>query len=74
MGMIEKQLNVEGMHCQQCAETIINMVGDLDGVQAVEPDYEVGTVKVKFDSDKVDIDQIAQEIRAAGYEPTEALD
>ena len=66
--MIQQTLNVEGMTCGHCVETVTKAVSSLDGVDTVDVDLEKKEVKVDFDESKIGIPDIKAKIASAGYE------
>ncbi|PWA07537.1 heavy metal transport/detoxification protein [Pueribacillus theae] len=61
-------LNVQGMSCGHCVNSIEGNVGKLNGVQSVKVNLEEGKVDVTFDSDAVSLERIKEEIEDQGYE------
>lgn len=61
-------LNVQGMSCDHCVNSIEGSVGKLDGVESVKVDLEDGKVNVTFHSEKVDLKEITQTIEEQGYD------
>ncbi|MEQ2527658.1 copper chaperone CopZ [Bacillaceae bacterium CLA-AA-H227] len=61
-------LNVQGMSCGHCVNTIEGSVGKLNGVSEVKVHLENGTVDVEFDSNKVTLDTIKETIDEQGYD------
>ncbi len=61
-------LNVEGMSCDHCVKAVNNSVGILPGVANVAVDLAGKTVTVEFDSAKVSVDKIKEEIEDQGYD------
>ncbi len=57
-------LNVEGMKCQHCVDSVKKAVGALDGVNDVEVDLEAGKVTVEGGADA---DAVKAAITEAGY-------
>jgi len=66
--MTQQTLNVEGMTCGHCVETVTKAVSSLDGVDTVDVDLEKKEVKVDFDESKIGIPDIKAKIASAGYE------
>jgi len=60
-------LETSGMHCQSCAMLIEMSVKELEGVTDARVDLADATTVVTFESDKVSVDDIVQEIARAGY-------
>jgi len=61
-------LKVEGMSCSHCENAIKKAVGAIDGVGSVVVDLNGKTVTVEYDSSKVSLDSIKNEIEDQGYE------
>jgi len=61
-------LNVEGMSCSHCENSVKKAVGALDGVASVEVDLKDKKVTIEFDSEKVSIDKIKDAIEDQGYD------
>lgn len=62
-----KVLNVEGMSCMHCVNSVKNSVGALSGVNKVDVDLASKKVTVVYDSEKVNLDSIKDTIDDAGY-------
>lgn len=63
-----KTLNVEGMSCTHCENSVIKAVGTLNGVYKVNVDLNAKRVTVEYDSEKVDIQTIKDTIEDQGYD------
>ena len=63
-----KILNVEGMSCTHCENSVIKAVGTLNGVSKVNVDLKAKRVTVEYDSEKVDIQTIKDTIEDQGYD------
>jgi len=61
-------MEVQGMSCGHCIQTIEKEVGQLHGVETVEVNLREGKVHVAFDEQKVALDTIKKAIQEAGYE------
>jgi len=61
-------LDVEGMSCSHCENSVKKAVGGLDGVETVNVDLKSKKVSVEYDADKVKIDTIKDTIEDQGYE------
>ena len=61
-------LKVEGMSCSHCENAIKKAVGALDGVDTVTVDLKGKTVTVEYESSKVSLDRIKNEIEDQGYD------
>jgi copper chaperone len=63
-----KTLNVEGMSCSHCENSIKKAVGELNGVATVSVDLKSKMVSIEFDSEKVSIETIKDTIEDQGYD------
>ncbi|WP_059104882.1 copper chaperone CopZ [Shouchella shacheensis] len=66
--MKEMTLNVQGMSCGHCVNSIEGNVGDLNGVNHVKVHLSEGTVDVTFDPDTVALKEITEVIEEQGYD------
>lgn len=66
--MQEVTLNVQGMSCGHCVNSIEGNVGDLKGVESVKVHLDTGKVDVAFDSNIVSLNQITDVIEEQGYD------
>lgn len=63
--MAELTLNVEGMDCSGCEESIKRSVGKLPGIQQVNADHVSGRVEVTGEPDEA---EVREAIVDAGFE------
>ncbi|WLV25196.1 copper chaperone CopZ [Aciduricibacillus chroicocephali] len=61
-------LNVQGMSCGHCVNSIENSVGEVTGVDNVTVVLEQGKVDVVFDENKTSVKEITDVIEEQGYE------
>lgn len=61
-------LQVQGMSCGHCVNSIEGSVGNLNGVKSVKVNLNAGTVDVEFDADTLSLDDIKNEIEEQGYD------
>ena len=61
------KVDIEGMTCTGCESHIENEVNKLEGILAVDADFEVANTVVKFDESKVKIEEIKKAISNTGY-------
>lgn len=66
--MAQVTLQVDGMTCGHCRETVARALRGMDGVSGVQVDLERGTATVTYDEAKTGPDAFAQAITAAGYQ------
>ncbi|SDQ88779.1 heavy-metal-associated domain-containing protein [Natronobacterium texcoconense] len=67
--MEQTTLEVEGMACGGCEETVVDALEALSGVSSATADHDSGEVRVEHDEDAVDEGTISTTIENAGYEP-----
>jgi copper chaperone len=63
-----KTLNVEGMSCSHCENSVKKAVGALNGVQNVIVDLKGKKVSIEFDPEKVTVETIKDTIEDQGYD------
>ncbi len=63
----EVVIHIQGMTCGGCAFRIESEIKKLGGIYEVKADYKKGTVYIKFDPRKVNVEDIKKEIYKAGY-------
>ena len=61
-------LNVEGMSCSHCENSVKKSVGSLDGVDSVQVDLKGKKVTVEYDAGRVDVQKIRETIEDQGYD------
>lgn len=61
-------LDVKGMSCGGCVNSVKRVVGALDGVAQVDVALDTGKVSVSYDGAKARPEQFKAAIRDAGYE------
>jgi len=61
------RLELTGMSCANCASTIEESVGQLDGITSVDANYATDEGTVEYDPDVVSLADIAAAVRDAGY-------
>lgn len=68
--MNEIKLNVIGMVCNGCEKRVINVLGNIDGVQEVIADHNSGMVIIKINK-SIEKDIIKEKIEDIGFEVKE---
>ncbi|OPZ84143.1 MAG: Copper chaperone CopZ [Firmicutes bacterium ADurb.Bin419] len=63
-----KTLNVEGMSCSHCENSVKKAVGSLNGVENVAVNLEGKKVTIEFDPERVSVDTIKDTIEDQGYD------
>jgi len=66
--MAREIIDVSGMSCSHCENTVKTSLGALSGVSDVKVELKTGKVTVDFDPEKVDIKTIENVIEDKGYE------
>ncbi|WP_144460762.1 copper chaperone CopZ [Siminovitchia fortis] len=66
--MEQVTLNVQGMSCGHCVNSIEGEVGKLKGVQSVKVHLDQGKVDVIFDSNAMNLKEIKDVIEDQGYD------
>ena len=66
--IVERVVEVQGMTCEGCEDTIRAALGRLDGIVTVEADYRANQVGVRYDADRVSEAAIRQRLHLAGYD------
>ena len=64
----EMTLRIQGMHCASCTLNVENFLIRLDGIFDVKADLTSQSAKIKYDSSKVDMDEIEKTIESLGFE------
>jgi copper chaperone CopZ len=60
-------INVNGMKCGGCENTLNTALAAIDGVLAVKASHQEKRVDVEFDPAKTDLDEIEDAISDAGF-------
>lgn len=63
----EEIIDVGGMHCKSCTSLIESKIGSLNGVENVKASLIENKAFVRFDSGKISLAKIKEEIRDLGY-------
>jgi copper ion binding protein len=66
--MTHKDIQVEGMTCGHCVETVTQAVNSLDGINQVSVDLDKKQVSVDFDESRTNPDAISSKITEVGFE------
>ncbi|MGM0875722.1 MAG: copper chaperone CopZ [Bacillota bacterium] len=66
--MQKMTLNVKGMSCGHCINSIEGSLGELSGVTSVKVNLDSGTVSVEFNPNEVTLDKIKDTIDDQGYD------
>ncbi len=60
-------LNIDGMHCQACVRRVTAAIDKVAGVKSSK--VGIGSAAVDFDPSVTSIEDIAEAVREAGFEP-----
>jgi len=71
--LVTIQMDVIGMTCTGCENTIIKSVSKLAGVQEVTASHLDSVSVIRFDSSLVSIDDIRMAIEEYGYQPNDFI-
>jgi copper chaperone len=61
-------INVNGMSCDHCVQTITKALTEVNGVASVQVDLEKKVVAVDFDDNQTDLKTISNKITEVGFE------
>ncbi len=65
----KSQLNIQGMSCANCSQTISDAVNSLDGVSEANINFATDEGSVAYDPEAVSLGEIYDAIEEAGYTP-----
>lgn len=68
--MIDKKFDVDGMTCASCVANVTKAVEKLDGVKDVNVNLMTNSMKVNYDEQKVNDDDIITSVEKVGYGAT----
>ena len=66
--MKELNLKIAGMHCGSCALNIEKNLARLEGVEEVKVSYGNEKAQVKYDPQKISLDDLKKTVKQVGYE------
>jgi copper chaperone CopZ len=61
------KLNIKGMSCEACAETINLALSKVTGVLEYKTEFKTASCKIKFDNSKTNQDSVVNAINETGY-------
>ncbi|ELZ55014.1 MULTISPECIES: heavy metal translocating P-type ATPase [Halorubrum] len=67
-------LHVDGMHCATCESFLEMTAGEQEGVAAAEASYATDTIRVDYDPETVDADELPDRLSVAGYTASDRSD
>ncbi|NLB41055.1 MAG: heavy-metal-associated domain-containing protein [Clostridiales bacterium] len=71
---MKNTLNITGMTCASCANTIERRVGKLEGVLTANVNLATEKLVVEFDDSLTSLQNIKETIKKAGYEAAEEIE
>ena len=66
--MTKESLNVEGMTCQHCVETIKDALGGIVGINKVAVDLDKKEVQIDYNEEETNLKEISVKIVEMGFE------
>jgi len=60
-------IQISGMHCHRCEETIRDILAQHPGVFEVEVDFPSGQASVLYDDHSISVRQLVDSVKSAGY-------
>ncbi len=66
------KLEVEGMHCEGCAQIIQSLLERKTGVHTVKVSFSDGEARILYDNQSVEESQLIMVIEKAGYRASRA--
>ncbi|MFC6764536.1 heavy metal translocating P-type ATPase [Natrinema soli] len=69
MSQRKSHIDIQGMSCANCSQTISDAVGSLDGVSEVNINFATDEGSVAYDPEAVSLGEIYDAIEDAGYTP-----
>lgn len=64
----EEAFEVPDMACPGCENRLKTVLGRAEGVVRASADHRSGQVQVRYDPDRVSVDDVRERIRSAGYQ------
>ncbi|MDZ7689746.1 MAG: heavy metal translocating P-type ATPase [Balneolaceae bacterium] len=71
METIKETLQIEGMHCASCVNSVETNLNKLDGVSSASVNLATESASVEYDSDKLSRDDLKKAVADAGYHAEE---
>ncbi|XGI83013.1 heavy metal translocating P-type ATPase [Halorutilales archaeon Cl-col2-1] len=64
-----RTVDIRGMSCANCAETVEESVGDVSGVIDIDVNYATDEARVEYNPMDAGVDEVYDAVEKAGYEP-----
>lgn len=61
-------LDVKGMHCDNCVNTVADALKGVDGVKLARVSFDQERADVTYDPSRASVDQLKEAVKSAGYE------
>jgi len=68
--MAKTDISIGGMHCASCVAVLTRALTKTEGVITANVNYGTENATVEYDSQQINVDQLAEVIRKKGYEAT----
>lgn len=65
---MQKTLDVKGMTCGHCEQSVKGALEELDGVTAAHVNLSTGKVDVTYDEEKVTLEDMREAVEEQGYD------
>lgn len=65
---LEATLNISGMHCNNCVNSIEKGINELEGIKTVTVTLEDSTAVVEYDKSKLALSDIEKAVQKRGFE------
>ena len=69
MNQRRSRIDIQGMSCANCSQTIADAVGSLHGVADADINFATDEGSVEYDPDEISLEEIYDAIEDAGYAP-----
>lgn len=66
--MKEVSLKIKGMHCESCSTRLAKVLNNQDGVEEAKVSLEDAKADIKYDENKIGLDELKEAVSDAGYE------
>jgi P-type Cu+ transporter len=68
------ELDVEGMHCASCVQTVENALSDVEGVSDAQVNFGTERATVSYDPTRAAIDDLERAVAETGYGASERIE
>lgn len=66
--MKEVCLKIKGMHCEGCSTRLTKILNNQDGIENAKVSLEDAKAEIKYDDNKIELDEIREVVVYAGFE------